>query len=133
MLGFWPTHLLPCVFLVTRTGPAKWKGDCQKGKKQTPIDIKSNDTIWKKDFGAFTLKNYDQTPNVNFTATNNGHSLVISFPDDVYTVSGGGLTGEFNTVQFHLHWGKTNMNGSEHFLDGKPYAAEVSDVKNNRW
>ena len=132
MLGFWPTHLLPCVFLVTRTGPAKWKGDCQTGKKQTPIDIISNDTI-KKDFDAFTLKNYDQKPYVNFTATNNGHSLVISFPDKFYSVSGGGLTGEFNTVQFHLHWGKTNMNGSEHFLDGKPYAAEVSDVKNNRW
>ena len=64
---------------------------------------------------------------------NNGHTLVVSFPDKVYSVSGGGLTGEFNTVQFHLHWGSTNMKGSEHFLDGKQYAAEVSDVKNNRW
>ena len=69
------------------------------------------------------------TPNVKFTAMNNGHSFVISFPEDVYNVSGGGLTGVFTTAQLHLHWGSANTNGSEHFLDGKQYAAEVSDIK----
>ena len=83
--------------------------------------------------GSFTLKNYDQMPDVNFTAQNNGHALVIGFPGNVYDVSGGGLTGVFTTVQFHLHWGSANTNGSEHFLDGKQYSAEVSDIKDNRW
>ena len=124
LLGFAPSHLLSRIFLVT--GPSKWGGDCQTGKSQTPIDIKSVDTTYKQDLGAFTLTNYDATPDVNFTASNNGHSLTISFPEDVYNVSGGGLTGVYTTVQFHLHWGSTNMKGSEHFLDGKQYAAEVS-------
>lgn len=121
-------HSLTCVFPVTCTGPAKWGGDCQTGMKQTPIDIISKNTTLKDDFDSFDLKNYDMTPNVKFTAVNNGHSFVISFPEDVYNVSGGGLDGVFTTVQFHAHWGSTNMKGSEHFLDGDKYAAEVSDI-----
>lgn len=112
-------------------GPSKWKGVCQTGKKQTPIDIKSLDTIWKEGLGTPTLTNYNEMPNVNFTATNNGHTLTISFPEDVYNVSGIGLTGTYTTVQFHLHWGSTNRKGSEHFLDGKQYAAELHFVSYN--
>lgn len=130
-MGSAPTHLLSRIFLVT--GPSKWGGDCQTGKKQTPIDIESIKTTWKKDLGTPTLTNYNEMPNVNFTATNNGHTLTISFPEDVYNVSGIGLTGVYTTVQFHLHWGSTNMKGSEHYLDGKQYAAEVSDIKENGW
>ena len=124
-------HSLSRIFLVT--GPKKWGGVCQTGKKQTPIDIESLQTTWKKDFGSPTLTNYDSMANVNFTAKNNGHSLTISFPDDVYNVSGIGLTDVYTTVQFHLHWGSTNMKGSEHFLDGKQYAAEVGEIKENGW
>lgn len=123
LLGFAPSHLLSRIFLVT--GPSKWEGVCQTGEKQTPIDIKSADTTYK-DLGRLTLTKYDEKPNVNFTASNNGHTFTISFPEDVYKVSGGGLTGVYTTVQFHLHWGSTNMTGSEHYLDGKQYAAEVS-------
>ena len=108
-------------------GPSKWGGVCQTGQSQTPIDIKSEDTTWKKDFGAFNLVNYDQTPSFNFTASNNGHTFQIAFVANYYIVSGAGLVGTFTTVQFHLHWGATNAKGSEHFLDGKQYAAEVRD------
>lgn len=112
-------------------GPSKWEGVCQTGQSQTPIDIKSEDTTWKKDFGAFNLVNYDQTPSFNFTASNNGHTFQISFDANYYNVSGAGLVGTFTTVQFHLHWGATNAKGSEHFLDGKQYAAELHFVSYN--
>ena len=109
-------------------GPANWGGVCQTGKKQTPIDINSANTTWKKDFDALVLRNYSSTPNVNFIAGNNGHAFSMSFPDGTYTVTGAGITDVYHTVQFHLHWGSTNTQGSEHFLDGKQYAAEVSDI-----
>lgn len=42
-------------------------------------------------------------------------------------LSGGPLESKpWRLEQFHLHWGSTNDKGSEHTIDGKTYAAEVS-------
>ena len=40
---------------------------------------------------------------------------------------GGGplLDDEYELWQFHAHWGSDNSKGSEHTVDGKPYASEV--------
>ena len=85
--------------------------------------------MYDSSLGDFTLVNYDNTlPGVNFTATNTGKSLKISFDSGVYNVSGGGLNGTYTTVQFHLHWGKTNDEGSEHTMDGTMSPAEVCYV-----
>lgn len=81
--------------------------------------------------GAFTLTNYNKTLNKTFTATNNGHALEMTFPGRVYNVSGGGLTGTYTTVQFHFHWGANNTVGSEHTVNGKQYAAEVSENRSS--
>ena len=94
--------------------------------KQSPIDIKSADETYDSDLGAFSLKNYDEKLNMSFTATNTGHSLKVGFTEKVYNVSGGGLKDIYTTVQFHLHWGSDNSKGSEHKMNGKSYAAEVS-------
>ena len=40
-------------------------------------------------------------------------------------ISGGGLPESFLFEQFHLHWGESNANGSEHTVNGKSYPAEV--------
>ena len=40
-------------------------------------------------------------------------------------VSGGPSHSEFSFLQFHMHWGDTIEKGSEHLINGKPYAAEV--------
>ena len=115
-------------------GPENWPGVCITGTKQSPIDIKTNTAMYDSSLGDFTLVNYDNTPpGVNFTATNTGKSLKISFDSNVYNVSGGGLTGTYTTVQFHLHWGKTNNEGSEHTMDGMMYPAEVCYVRCYMW
>ena len=115
------------VFLVT--GPGNWTGTCKTGTKQSPIAIKSADTTYEK-LGNFTLKNYDSTPNFNFTVTNKGRGLAIAgFTANNYEVSGGGLGDVYTTAQFHLHWGSDNTKGSEHTLEGKEFAAEVSEWK----
>jgi hypothetical protein len=40
-------------------------------------------------------------------------------------LSGGPLTGEYELLQFHAHWGADNDHGSEHPVDGRAFAAEV--------
>ena len=107
-------------------GPHNWQEACSTGKRQSPIDIETAKVFVDKELGTFTLKNYNKTLNKTFTASNNGHALEMSFPPRVYNVSGGGLNGVYTTVQFHFHWGANNNVGSEHTVDGKEYAAEVS-------
>ena len=112
-------------FPLNHLGPKNWAGLC-KGSKQSPIDIKSGTAQHDSNLGAFTLLNYNaKPPGVNFTATNNGHTLKVSFDPFVYNVSGGGLTDTFTTAQFHLHWGSDDSKGSEHYLDGTKFPAEV--------
>ena len=107
-------------------GPTNWGGECSTGKRQSPIDIKTANVTLDRGMGAFTLTNYNKTLNKTFTASNNGHALVMTFPARVYNVSGGGLNDTYTTVQFHFHWGANNTKGSEHTVNGKQYAAEVS-------
>ena len=61
----------------------------------------------------------------NFKGSNDGHTLKVSFDPHFYNVSGGGLTGTYTTVQFHLHWGSMSTNGAEHTVDGHRFPAEV--------
>ena len=110
-------------------GPSNWPSSCPNGTEQSPIDINTTTVMYDSNLGDFTLVNYDTTPaGVNFTATNKGKGLEISFDSHVYNVSGGGLTGTYTTVQFHLHWGSSNDKGSEHTVDGMMYPAEVCYV-----
>ena len=97
--------------------------------KQSPIDINTTTAMYNSSLGDFTLVNYDTIPaDVTFTAKNDGTTLKISFDSDVYYVSGGGLPGRYTTVQFHLHWGSDNNQGSEHTMNEMMYPAEVCYV-----
>ena len=40
-------------------------------------------------------------------------------------VGGPLLDDEYELWQFHAHWGSDNSKGSEHTVDGIPYASEV--------
>lgn len=118
--------------LTAADGPKSWSGICSSGSKQSPIDISTTAAMYDSSLGDFTLVNYANTPaGVNFTALNNGHSLKVSFDSKMYNVSGGGLPGIYTTVQFHLHWGSNNNQGSEHTLDGKKFSAELHFVSMN--
>jgi len=110
---------------------SKWEGTCASGKKQSPIDIKSANATFDQGLGEFTLKNYNKLQNVNFNASNSGYGMKVAFPAKMYYVSGGGLAGVYSTVQLHLHWGTDKGNGSEHTIDGKQSAAEVSESRND--
>ena len=107
-------------------GPNHWPGVCGSGSKQSPINIDTSKTKYDEGLSAqWNLNNYDNNPGGNFTGSNNGHTLKVSFDANYYKVSGGGLTGTYTTVQFHLHWGSMSTSGSEHTLDGHQFPAEV--------
>ena len=42
---------------------------------------------------------------------------------------GGPVSNSYNFLQFHMHWGDSIERGSEHLVDGHPYAAEVCNFK----
>ena len=107
-------------------GPANWGGICESGIAQTPIDIISESAEYEPSLGEIYMTNYGRMTSVNFTYTNTNRTLKVSFPENFYFVSGGGLPGHYATVQFHLHWGSDDTKGSEHAVDGMLYPAEVS-------
>lgn len=44
----------------------------------------------------------------------------------VLELSGGPLEGKYVLEQFHCHWGATDNQGSEHTINGRQFAGEVS-------
>jgi len=114
-------------------GPDHWAGICGSGSRQSPINIDTSTTKYGAGLSAeWNLVNYDNNTGGNFTGSNaGGHTLKVSFDANYYKVSGGGLTGTYTTVQFHLHWGSTNTRGSEHTLDGHQFPAEIHFVSYN--
>lgn len=111
-------------------GPLRWTGDCASGKSQSPIDITSTNATYKS-FSAWNLQNYGKTLSANFTQMNTGSALKVSIPENMFFVNGGGLDGNYTTAQFHLHWGPSNKKGSEHYLDGQQFSAEIHFVSYN--
>jgi len=53
---------------------------------------------------------------------------------EVPMISHGGLSGQYEVVNFHFHWGKDDFKGSEHTFDGESYPLEMHIVcKNMRY
>ena len=51
-------------------------------------------------------------------------NILLEFP--LTDVDGGPLSNKYELKQFHFHWGDTNSVGSEHVIDDKVFAAEVT-------
>ncbi|CAF3183809.1 unnamed protein product, partial [Rotaria sp. Silwood2] len=103
------------------------------GKSQSPINILTACTVYK-DFKPFTfISTYDEKH--TFTLKNNGHTIIgISnneYKQSPIQLTGGGLNGTFEFVNFHLHWGENYKSGSEHQINGVKYAGEIHFVYKN--
>jgi carbonic anhydrase len=108
------------------------------GSSQSPIDINSTNTVGE----SYPLFIFSSKYNSNelFKLINNGHQVAATLAEHTYGqsekdlwVTGGGLTGKFFFVNFHLHWGRNDRHGSEHEIDGQRFPAEAHFVfKNNQ-
>jgi carbonic anhydrase len=119
--------------------PSQWSKHfpCAAGLNQSPIDLKSNNTV-AESYPLFIFSSkYDS--NEIFKLINNGHQVAATLADHTYGqnekdlwFTGSGLTGKFYFVNFHLHWGRNDRHGSEHEIDGQIFPAEAHFVfKNN--
>ena len=108
------------------------------GLNQSPININSSETVVES-YPLFIFSSKYHS-NELFTLTNNGHQVAATLAEHTYGqnekdlwFTGGGLTGTFYFVNFHLHWGRNDRHGSEHEIDGQPFPAEAHFVfKNNQ-
>ena len=109
----------------TTHGPSKWGGDCQTGKKQSPINI-----ITSSQMISTTLKALKgDWPNVTASKlTNNGHAILVT-PTSPSPVIGHPNPlkpdTDYKLLQFHFHY------PSEHTISGVHKAAEVHFVHQN--
>ncbi len=140
-------------------GPDAWphfQKQC-KGAKQSPIDIVKANTEHDKKLRPFVLRNYDEI--FYWNVTHNGHggihflnnkstyfallkffSTFINFkvvvtmldnsPENKISVQGSDFERPYELLQFHLHWGYNNFQGSEHYVNGQKFPLEVWQIKN---
>lgn len=101
-----------------------WKGKCMSGKRQSPVDISSDDAESVSSSSedqsklAFTF-NYKNSLS-GLKATNNGHTIQFDGVSNMGSVVRNGET--YDVKQFHVHA------PSEHTIDGQSYPLEIHIV-----
>uniref|UniRef100_A0A5F8GRP7 Carbonic anhydrase n=1 Tax=Monodelphis domestica TaxID=13616 RepID=A0A5F8GRP7_MONDO len=114
---------------VVSTGPVHWSElfPIADGDYQSPIEINTKEVKYDSSLRPLSIK-YD--PASAKIISNSGHSFSVDFDDseDKSVLRGGPLIGTYRLRQFHLHWGSTDDQGSEHTVDGMKYAAELHVV-----
>ncbi|XP_036590106.1 carbonic anhydrase 12 [Trichosurus vulpecula] len=96
------------------------------GMSQSPIDFDSDNLEYDSTLSPLVLEGYNMSSNERFTLTNNGHSVKLFLPPNMYIK---GLGPRYTATELHLHWGnQNNPHGSEHTVDGKHFAAELHIV-----
>ncbi|XP_062382397.1 uncharacterized protein LOC134070159 [Sardina pilchardus] len=112
--------------------PSHWGDKYPKcnGNRQSPININTKHVKGKADLKEFTLTNFTETQTMKLLLYN-GHSVKCELETGAVEVSGGGLSHEYSTFQFHFHWGRGDLEhfpGSEHSIDGHRYPMEMHIV-----
>ncbi|KAL2077967.1 hypothetical protein ACEWY4_025652 [Coilia grayii] len=96
--------------------------------RQSPVDIVSANALDDSSLGAFTFNGFDNTAAMS-KIKNTGKTVKVEFKSGLLSVSGGGLSTSYDTLQFHIHWGNTStVAGSEHTLNGKQFPMELHIV-----
>uniref|UniRef100_A0A3Q2X102 Carbonic anhydrase n=1 Tax=Haplochromis burtoni TaxID=8153 RepID=A0A3Q2X102_HAPBU len=119
----WCYHLPSCN---DTTWPTIFPEYCN-GTRQSPIDIVSASATPNANLTEFTFVKYDDTSAMT-SMTNTGDTVQVTLKSGV-KISGGDLSEQYDSLQFHLHWGNgSSVPGSEHTVDGKRYPMELHIV-----
>lgn len=114
-------------------GPSHWEKtfpDCGKAQ-QSPINIEPSLSSYRE-IAPMQFEDYDSLPDrYSYRLINNGHTVQLNVERGDMFISNADLRGRYRLAQFHLHWGSTNDQGSEHTLDGHRYPMEIHFVHYN--
>lgn len=100
-------------------GPTYWPGLCVTGKKQSPINIVTEDTF-NTDIGELKFIRYDFA--FECKITNNGHSVQLQLSGVPVHLEGANLKSTYILEQIHFHW------PAEHTVDNNRDALELHFV-----
>ncbi|XP_022920688.1 carbonic anhydrase 3-like [Onthophagus taurus] len=95
---------------------------------ESPIDINLSRTI---PISLPPLQwHHHELPPKKMKCTNTGHTLIMSakWHQERPHISGGPLFGNYVFSQLHFHWGRNDMEGSEHTVDGSQQPLEMHVV-----
>ncbi|XP_011698989.1 PREDICTED: carbonic anhydrase 1-like isoform X2 [Wasmannia auropunctata] len=98
------------------------------GKLRSPIDL--NISYMKiVNLNPVQWFNYNVTPK-KLKLSNTGYTVMLSatWREEEPYLCGGPLVGNYVFSQLHFHWGKTDMDGSEHRVDGGSMSMELHAV-----
>jgi len=113
-------------------GPDTWAENfpAAAGIRQSPVDIVPDCATYDEGLAANPLT-IDYTAEENLELENPGLSFKANISKDCI-LSGGPLGGtKYKLVQFHMHWGHEDKEGSEHTVNGKMYPSELHLVHYN--
>jgi carbonic anhydrase len=107
-------------------GPATWcnVAPAAKGLHQSPVDIEAADTVFDPKLAASPLQ-ITYVPANSKSILNNGHSVQVLIDGEGSLLHGGPFPHKYKVEQFHFHWGVSSTHGAEHYVNGKPHAAEL--------
>ncbi|XP_070526396.1 carbonic anhydrase 1, partial [Cardiocondyla obscurior] len=101
------------------------------GKLRSPIDLNIS---YMKCINLYPIQwcNYNVTPK-KLKLTNTGYTVMLSttWRDKQPHLCGGPFASSYIFSQLHFHWGKTDMDGSEHYVDGGSMPMELHAVHYN--
>jgi len=98
-------------------GPDVWSDTYETcaGRFQSPINIRTACTTYQALSSFIFSSSYDRIH--SFILTNTGYTITGKYNGNdasPFQLTGGGLQGTFEFVDFHLHWGENYRSGSEH-------------------
>ncbi|XP_059485207.1 carbonic anhydrase-related protein 10-like isoform X2 [Neocloeon triangulifer] len=111
------------------SGPAFWGlinpdwGMCNKGRRQSPINLEPSKLLFDPNLRVLHV----DKSRVAGTLANTGHGLLFTVDNSsrAVNVTGGPLSYKYQFQELHLHWGLHDGSGSEHWVSGSPFPAEI--------
>ena len=111
-------------------GPSTWykRYPACNGSRQSPVDLQHEVTVFEK---ALSDMKFEFETSVPARLRNDGKTIRIIIDSSNSKMQGKELDGTFRSFEGHFHWGSTNSQGSEHWLNGESSAMEINILHYN--
>jgi len=99
---------------------------CNKGRRQSPINLEPSKLLFDPNLRVLHM----DKSRVAGALVNTGHGLLFTVDNSSrpVNITGGPLSYKYQFHELHLHWGLHDGSGSEHWVSGNPFPAEVRNI-----